>query len=181
MDVDKIRNPVHTTQDILKMVHQNAVLLALPFENDSRRLLLAFAEIESSIGKYNFRYEPAYGLSGLYYRKSKALQEAYDVFGPFVAMSYGPFQIMYCVAMELGYKGHPLKLTDGNESIRWVCQLMNRHGKKGAANLKLLASAYNGGNINAWKSNEAVLKYTQKIEAAYDRWLKTTINWDAYA
>lgn len=178
MDVDKIRNPACTTSELLSIIHKNAILLHLPFEIDNRRLLLAFAEVESSLGKYNFRYEPAYGLSGLYYKKSKQLQEQYDVYGPFVALSYSPWQIMYNSALELGFRGHPLALSDPNEAIRWVCQYMNRAGQKGARTVKDLASCWNGGNLNAWKSNEAVLRYTQKIAEALDRWHNTYIDFE---
>lgn len=176
--IQQIRNPMHTQAQIFRMVHENAHLLSLPFEHDARRLLLSFAEVESSLGRFNFRYEPAYGLSGLYYRKSKLLKEKYDEFGPLVAMSYGPWQIMYIVAVEHGYNGHPLALSHGEVSLPYVCEKMKRDGVNGARSLRLLASAYNGGNVRAVQTSESVQKYCNKLEAAFDKWLKTEIDWE---
>lgn len=162
------------------MVHENACLLSLPFEHDARKLLLAFAEVESALGKFNFRYEPAYGLQGLYFRRSSLLRERYDEFGPLVAMSYGPWQIMYIVAVEAGFNGHPLELANGFVSLPYVIEKMNRDSKRGGSNLRLLASCYNGGNHTALHRHEAVQKYCNKLEATYDRWLKININWENY-
>lgn len=180
MDVKQVRNPMHSRSEMYRMVHENAHLLKLPFEHDARRLLLAFSELESSVGRFNFRYEPAYGLQGLYYRRSSLLKERYEEFGPMVAMSYGPWQIMYIVAVEHGFSGHPLELTDGNVSLPYVIEKMNRDGRRGAVSLRMIASAYNGGNPSALFRNEAVQKYVNKLEAAYDRWKQINIEWENY-
>lgn len=178
MLVKDVKNPMHSKSEMYKMVHENAHLLRLPFEHDARKLLLAFAEIESALGKFNFRYEPAYGLQGIYYRRSQTLKDKYSEFGPLVAMSYGPWQIMYIVAVEAGFSGHPLELANGYVSLPYVIEKMNRDAKKGGTNVRLLASCYNGGNPSALFRTEAVQKYCNKLEAAYDRWLGIEINWE---
>ncbi len=176
MLIKDVKNPMHTRSEILECVAKYAVLLKLPFACDAQRLLLAFAEIESSLGKFNLRYEPAYGLQGLYFRRSAILKKKYDEFGPLVAMSYGPWQIMYIVAVECGFVGHPLALANGFTSLPYVIEKMNRDAKRGGITLPLLASCYNGGNASALNKLEDVQKYCHKIEAAYDRWLKVEID-----
>lgn len=169
---------MHNRAQIYKMVNEKAHLLKLPFAHDPKKLLLAFAEIESSVGQFNFRYEPAYGLNGLYFRRSQILRKKYDEYGPLVAMSYGPWQIMYIVAVEAGFAGHPLELASGFVSLPYVIEKMNRDAKRGGTSVQLLASCYNGGNSSALFRTEAVQKYCNKLEAAYDRWLKIDVQWE---
>lgn len=181
MLVDQIRNPMHTTEQIFRIINKSADALKVDFDCDKRCVLLAFCENESSMGMFNFRYEPAYGLAGLYFRKSKILRELYDVYGPMVSMSYGPMQIMYATAYDLGYRGHPLALSSLENSIEWVIKYMNRASSQGAKSLKLLASSYNGGSISSWKTNPAVDQYALRIEMLYDKWKKKSVDWAKFS
>jgi hypothetical protein len=133
-------------------------------------LLAAFASVESSFGMEDQpRYEPAFGLDGMYFRKSKDLQfDYYSKYGPLVAMSYGPWQIMYPTAKSVGFLGHPLDLWPAYNSCPYVVEFLNQLFKRGATTVEKLAQGYNSGSINR-DASPIVKKYIGKLIQNYQR------------
>lgn len=131
--------------------------------------LLALMSVESSLGRNNVpRFELSYSRLSIAYKKSELLKEGHKQWGDLAAMSYGPAQILWIVARELGYQGHPLDLWHGVNSMPWVIKVINRNIEKGADTLDRLAASYNAGlgalkNPDLWPS-----RYLQKFRLAYD-------------
>jgi len=112
-------------------------------------LLGAIAHCESSYGFYSQsgRYEPAFGPGGMYYRSDANLRKLYSIYGSFVSMSFGTWQILYVTARELGYDQHPVELMFDKVCIEWVIKYINiRAIKKGASAPEQVFDAYNSGN-----------------------------------
>lgn len=117
---------------------------------DKAKFLWALSGKESSFG-VNFiaRSEPAFGLGGIYFKKSKELQDLYKIYGPSIGWSFGPWQILYATARSFGYDSRPLALHDPIESLPYVIKKLNADFKSGANSLEKILAAYNAGN--AWK------------------------------
>lgn len=129
---------------------------------DPLKLLKTICRLESSFGNNCLpRFEPAYYPSGLYFAKSKLLKEAWDLWGPLVSFSYGPFQMLYCKLLELGYplQNSPLDAWNGYVSGPYVIELLNDITSRGFKTLEEILSGYNGGLMAIKKPNPGVLKY----------------------
>lgn len=136
---------------------------------DSAAVLTALAVVESSFGAFDvMRYEPAFGPSGLYFQKSKALQEDYKIYGAAVACSFGPWQILYSTAKDYGYLGEPLDLWSAQVSIPFVCAYLNAQYQKGANSLGKLAQSYNSGGFTKAPPPQ-VQVYIDKVSVQYQR------------
>ena len=118
------------------------------FELNKKALLIAIAQNESSFGRNcTPRLEPAYDFGGFYFRKSPILRMQYKEFGDLVARSYGPFQIMYIVATELGFgfKRHPEELQDFDINTEFAVQYINHRALRNAETVQDVFDAYNSG------------------------------------
>lgn len=73
------------------------------------------------------------------------MQDLLDTYGSIAACSYGPWQILYVAAWELGYREHPLYLWDGYISIIWVLAKLNKIWQGGADTVDKILDAYNSG------------------------------------
>lgn len=130
--------------------------------------LMALMSVESSLGKENVpRFEYGYSRSSIAFKRSKLLQEGYEKWGDVCACSYGPAQILWIVARELGYGGHPLDLWSGSVSLPYVVDLLNKNTLKGADTLERLAASYNAGlgvlkSKDVWPEN-----YVRKFTLAF--------------
>lgn len=168
-----------TTVDLKKKAHTPDELTSIIYENyskidapgiDARKLLITIAKMESSFGAdCRPRFEPAYYPGGLYFKKSKELQFAFEHWGALVSFSYGPFQIMWVVAHELGFPNHqpPLDLWSGHFSAPFVVKYINRSISKGATKVEQILATYNGG-LGALKNpNDAVKRYVLKGLSIY--------------
>lgn len=119
------------------------------FELNRRALLMAIAANESSMGVDVFpRLEPAYDLGGYYFKRSYLLRKQYERFGDQVARSYGPFQVMYLVAVELGFNTDraPAELADFETNLEMAIKYLNRRAIPHADKIEDLFDAYNSGS-----------------------------------
>lgn len=150
-------------------LEENCALLArslqLTVEGlDYKNFLLAMAGVESSFGKdMGPRVEKAYEPGGIYFQ-NKELQIAYAAYGRFASASFGPWQILYIVAHELGYRGHPEDLMDAEVCGPFVVDKLNRISKNGANSVERLLDAWNTGN---WKDNHVPTNYIARFWHLY--------------
>lgn len=119
-------------------------------EPDPVKVLWAFAGTESSFGRNcTPQHESAYDWGGMYF-DADHVRDIQKVYGDWGACSYGPFQILYVAAWELGFRGSPLRLAFPEENIRWAIEYLNRrvidHPTLPATTLSELPDAYNSGN-----------------------------------
>jgi len=126
---------VLTDPAILSIIDQLAPTLHLPdgCEIQPKALLCAMTGNESSWGTdLKPKDEPAYYRGGHYYLKPENgwLRSLVTKYGMCAAMSWGPWQIMFPVAYELGYKGsahaHPWGLYEPDVSLHWVIEYLNK-------------------------------------------------------
>jgi hypothetical protein len=119
------------------------------FYYNKKALLVAIAKNESSFGKHlGPRLEPAYDVRGYYFRRSYLIRNQYSKFGDAVAKSYGPFQIMYPVACELGFDldESPTLLADFDINTQYAVEYINVRAIKYADSVEDIFDAYNSGS-----------------------------------
>ncbi len=109
------------------------------------KLLWALNRQEASgKSRIHSRYEPAFYKR---YIKGKAkyapLEARYGARA--VASSYGPWQIMYLTAYEMGYRGKPEDLGKAEVSLPYVLKYLDFLRKKLGQNDRAVISAYNAG------------------------------------
>jgi len=113
---------------------------------DKGLFLYALTGVESAFGKMNVpRFERGYAPGGLYW-KAQHLRDAYDKYGPLASCSYGPFQVMYIKAYELGFRAHPLYLWHPEFSGPYAVEVLNLAHHRGARTVNELLDAYNTGD-----------------------------------
>lgn len=137
-------------------VLMNAIDKWSPFLSDSphfhynkKALLVAIAQNESSFGKnLGPRLEQAYDVGGYYFRRSKLIRNQYAKFGNDVAKSWGPFQLMYIVCLELGfhYDQSPSLLADFDTNTQYAVEYINVRALKNAREVKDIFDSYNSGS-----------------------------------
>lgn len=138
---------------------------------DAQKYLLATCGVESSFGKTcGLRTEPAYSPGGLYYKRSPEIQKAFFTYGYAACGSWGPWQILYTTAAELGFGGQPWELY-GAASLPWVIRLINVRFLPHVAGteeeiVKQLADAYNSGNS---RDQSVPVPYINKVLQYYKR------------
>jgi hypothetical protein len=112
---------------------------------DPERLLLALVDVESASGRFAIpRHEASFDYGGRWYNKDLARR-----WGAWAACSYSSFQIMYPVAVELGFdpERSPGDLNDDDIAVHWAIAYINRRIlDKGAKTIKDFADAYNSGS-----------------------------------
>lgn len=142
-------------------IQEHAGSLNAPAGLDPALLLMALCVVESSGGFNNQRrVEPAYRPGGRY-----CDQALYDQYGDDAAASWGPLQIMYVTAHELGYEGPPPELGQPSECVRMAVKLINRRiVGRGATTLEEIADAYNSGSF---KDQIVPQDYIRKVREAY--------------
>jgi hypothetical protein len=122
-------------------------------------LLRAIADVESSYGQNsNPRHEPAYCHGGKYYHVVLT-----KLYGCAAHSSYGPWQVIYPTAYELGFFGAPEELANPETNCLYAVRYLNARAAK-ATTLEQLARCYNGGNIHAKAVPQS---YIDKLTAAY--------------
>lgn len=106
--------------------------------------LAALAENESRYGQFNIpKHERAYDFSGKYFQP-----DLWRKFGSWSACSYSSWQLMYPVAVELGFAGRPQDLACDEIAIYWVMKYIDqRIIQKGCQTLEQFADAYNSGSF----------------------------------
>lgn len=153
--------------DVDAAIHEWAPLLKhCPEQFDPVRLLRAFSIVESDGGRNNMpRVEPAYAPShGRYWLTSPILQADYQRYGLGVAASWGPLQVMYLTARELGYEGPPWYLADPDLGVRWGAELLEHRVLPGVGNLRDIADGYNSGS---WRDAIVPGAYIERYISTY--------------
>lgn len=125
---------------------------------DKAKVLWAFAGIESNFGqRMTPNQEDGYDWGGCYANKRLLVR-----WGSWAACSYGAFQIMYPVALELGFKGSPLDLCVPSANIDIAIKYLNNrvigHPIHPAKKITDLPDAYNSGNHFDRNVPEAYIK-----------------------
>lgn len=142
---------------------------------DVERVLRAIAAVESGGGDNNYpRFEVSYAPAGKAFTvQGRVLRGTGRNWNPIVAerwarwgmpsaCSYGPWQILYHTAADLGYDGNPVDLWWLSEN--WVRKRLDRIMAKGANTVELIADAWNSGTH---KDANTVPEYRAKVLAAY--------------
>lgn len=156
-----------TSEQVLSLSNTFAIRLNFQLkEMKNWEFLYTLAGVESSFSANNVcRFEEAYSRRGPFYKKSRALQRAHGLYGDLAAMSYGPWQMMYIVAQELGFGGNPLDLWYGHVSIRWVVEYLNRAHERGAVSVEEFCDAYNSGSHrDSFVPKEYIEKFWEMYE-----------------
>ncbi len=108
--------------------------------------LLESIMIQESSGKaHAYGFEP-----GFYERYLKSNKEYLGAIPERVSASYGLFQVMYPVAKELGFTGHPEELFVPEISGKIACKLLKNLIQWSNGDIAKALAAYNGGKGN-WK------------------------------
>src|SRR5438067_605192 len=71
--VNQLRNSIHQRSDVERVAKDLSLNLRLEATENRMAFLMALSEVETDIVENIPRYEPAYGLSGIYFNKSKIL------------------------------------------------------------------------------------------------------------
>lgn len=150
---------------MLAVINRHADDLELPSNVDNVKLLTAMAMVESDGGRnLQPNFERAFYKGGHYWNthltelrakwKSRADPKMRTWSGRAMACSWGPWQILYVTAEELGYWGPPWALTDADVCLTWAIRLINKRlAPKLPARLEELqivskiADGYNSGSF----------------------------------
>ena len=171
------------------LIESRAEELAIPAGMvDKARVLGAICKIESA--GWNNRqpnFEPAYYVGGRYFNLKtfkKAIRHCDPVLlptmGALAASSFGPFQLMYGVALELGFQGTAIELADPRTNLEFCIRYINvRCVPKITAQdeqdwVTRVADGYNTGNPRDRIHNEA---YEREVCNAYE----SDDLWDEFA
>jgi hypothetical protein len=172
ISVDQCRSSMHSKAELEAICKFFSDQLKLPSSIDKYIFMCALATKETNFGYFNvMRFEPAYGPNGVLFQGSQMLKESYEEFGAAVACSYGPFQIMYCVARENGYPRHlsPFRLWSGYESGPYVVRYINSIIEAGGNSIESIAAGYNGGRGVIPKPKKWPMNYVNAFKFHYDR------------
>ena len=112
---------------ILAAIESMAPKLIVPPEVDARSILAAITLPETEWGERCEAacFEMAYYRGGLWYR-ALHVRELIHRYEAFASCSYGPWQILFISAWELGYRGHPAELRHPEISSEWVVAYLNK-------------------------------------------------------
>jgi hypothetical protein len=147
---------------------------------DGARLLRAIADVETENGRNNWpNVEPSWIAEGERFtvegrivvgtgRNVNAIVlERARRFGWLpTSSSWGPWQILYHTAADLGFQGAPWDLWTPQESGPWVCRRLQKIIDRGAVTVGDIADAWNSGTH---RDANRVPEYRAKVEAAYAR------------
>lgn len=134
------------------------------------KLLWALNRQEASgRAKIHSRYEP--GFYRRYVRGNKkyaSLEARYG--GRAISSSYGPWQIMYLTAYEMGYRGKPQDLSDASVSLPYVIKYIDFLRKKLKGDERAVISAYNAGPGGVGTNPVYTRKVTAYLKQAPTDW-----------
>jgi len=135
-----------SSPSLVELIKEKAPVLQaqLRFECDAASLLCAIAEVESAFGKYNLpKHENSYDHGGRWFNRL-----LWTKWGAWAACSYSSFQIMFPVAVELGFTGSPMELADDRVAIDWVIKYIEKRILRYMpTRIDQIADAYNSGSF----------------------------------
>jgi hypothetical protein len=137
--------------------------------NDIKLLWALNRQEASGRSQIHSRYEP--GFYRRYIRgnkKYKALETQYGARA--IASSYGPWQIMYLTAYDMGYRGKPQALSEASVSLPYVLKYLDFLRKKLGNNERAVISAYNAGLGGVGKNPTYTSKVIAYLQKAPDTW-----------
>ncbi len=114
-------------------------------------VLRAIAQVETNYGARGLAtlHESAYCYGGKYYLGSADLQRLSTTYGCLAHQSYGPWQILFMTAYEVGFRGDPVELREPSRSIEYVVGVLNLR------TLDKLTDATAEDVFDAWNSGRA--------------------------
>jgi len=131
---------------------------------DPERMLLALVDVESARGRFAIpRHEKSFDTGGRWFNKELSRR-----WGAWSACSYSSFQIMYPVAVELGFdpERSPADLNDDDIAIHWAIEYIRRRILgRGAKSVRDFADAYNSGSH---RDDFVPVAYCDKFVKAYN-------------
>lgn len=154
---------------IKRLIQEHAQTLPVPEGIDAEALLWAVYRCEK-YDKHNRvpRYEKAYAPEGAYF--NDAVEKLYKKWGVFASCSYSNFQILFVVAVELGYEGPPLALDHDSVALPYVVRYIYRRCvHTGAKTVEEIADAYNSGTH---LDDNVPAAYIKRFRQYYDAHLK---------
>ena len=165
-----------------RCIERHADDLILPTTVDKRRLLAALAVVESGGGKnLQPNFEPAFWIGGKFWNptlaeycarwESRSDLEMRPWCGKAIACSWGPWQILYVTAAELGYQGPPWALTDPDVCLSWAVRLINRRIAPKIlsylSDIEVVSMVGDGYNSGSATDKFIPVDYCKKLLAAY--------------
>lgn len=172
--VEQLTPEINSSQQIFRLCQVNGPDLQGKFISNKPAFLYALASKETGVGINNRpRYEPAYGPGGLYYQRSKLLQDLYKKYGALASCSWSPWQILAITAIEnQKFPFHPAMLHNGAVAVPYVVGYLNYLMKMGADTLEKLFGAYNAGPGCLKNEKNLPKKYIKESLEFYDSALK---------
>lgn len=170
LTTDQLRSNLHSKEELKSLSKFYSQELMLPITENAWAFLWSICGVESNFGERNIqRLELNYYPGGIYYQRSKELQFEYNKWGLQASCSYGPWQMMYMTAKEMGYNRPPGDLWSAHIQLPYVVQYFNKAKGFGASTLNHFAACYNGGFGALKKESENVQKYITKFRKIYDQ------------
>lgn len=140
---------------------------------DDRKILWALNQQEAS-GRSSVepRHEPAF--YERYLRGNGLFRAAEMKYGAkAISSSYGPWQIMYTTAVDMGYRGNPQDLSDPSVSLPYVLRYIDKLRERFDGDIQKVISAYNAGPGGVGTNP----KYTNRVMSFYQ---KAPSTWRVY-
>lgn len=120
-------NPADIRAAIAEAVEHWASSLHVPAGMNPIALLRAICDVETSGGDRwgATLHEAAYCYGGRYYVPSAALRRLSVPWGCLAHSSFGPWQILFITAYELGFSDDPVRLRDPMVSAEYAVKILN--------------------------------------------------------
>ncbi|MCA9395546.1 MAG: lytic transglycosylase domain-containing protein [Candidatus Omnitrophica bacterium] len=141
--------------------------------SEDRKILWALNQQEASgRSEVQSRYEPNF--YRLYLQNNALFKAAEIKYGSkAISSSYGPWQIMYTTAVEMGYRGDPSSLAKASVSLPYVLRYIEKLKRRFDGNIQKVISAYNAGPGGVGTNP----KYTSRVMGFYQ---KAPSTWRVY-
>jgi len=153
---------------------ENIVLVLqnyLNFDGNRPALLMALSGNETSFGAENiFSFEFGWSRSSLAFKRSKLMQQGWELWGDLVCGSYSPWQCLWISAVEQGYSvdQSPLELINPNVSLPFVIKILNKNILSGAKTVEEIGIAWNAGLGNLKTPSADAMKYAKRLRQNYE-------------
>lgn len=140
---------------------------------EDRKILWALNQQEASgRSEVQSRYEPNF--YRLYLQNNALFKAAEMKYGSkAISSSYGPWQIMYTTAVEMGYRGDPSALAKASVSLPYVLRYIEKLKRRFDGDIQKVISAYNAGPGGVGTNP----KYTSRVMSFYQ---KAPSTWRVY-